>query len=165
MYAKLVGNPNSLAIMDRYDGYGDDYDTVYETLVIINFTVVGNFWVDLVIERRSLKKYVGEITFSQLKSGKGEKYNDFYSYMEKALSKADKSKYLDKDKAFKFVNPYLFRAQNNSNRIISGWIWDHEDLICEGDEYGNTNEYAIVGVYMHSSSDTKRNDRFVSKGY
>ena len=49
----------------------------------------------------------------------------------------------------KFEKPYLLRAQNSNNRTGYGNEYYGYDLVYQGTLYGETTNYAFVGVILH----------------
>ena len=70
------------------------------------------------MERSKDYRYVGNITFTELKQGQTR---DLYSFLRKQFSKEVLEQYKNKAEEYRFDTSYLFRAQNSSNR--SGYYW------------------------------------------
>ena len=55
---------------------------------------------------------------------------------------------------YRLKQPFRFRAQNQRNREGYGWEWDWSGGIgdyIEGTQYGETTDYIIAGVLIHSN--------------
>lgn len=106
--------------MDRFEGFGKD--TAYVQLVLRNIVCInieGDYeYLSLVVERSKDYRYVGNITFTELKQGQTR---DLYSFLRKQFSKEVLEQYKNKAEEYRFDTSYLFRAQNSSNR--SGYYW------------------------------------------
>lgn len=161
---------SSIKLMDKYDGYGEDNEVVYKQLVLLNAVFVRHpqkhevYFGDLVIERRQGRRCEGDITFTQLKTEK-ENYKELTEYIQKEMGKIKLEKYINKNIALCLKIPYRLRAQNSGNRTGYGSIWEFGEEIISGTLYGETNDYAIVGVYLHEGIETERYNMYWQQRY
>lgn len=118
--AGIYDDTRTLDLMDRFEGFGKD--TAYVQLVLRNIVCInieGDYeYLSLVVERSKDYRYVGNITFTELKQGQTR---DLYSFLRKQFSKEVLEQYKNKAEEYRFDTSYLFRAQNSSNR--SGYYW------------------------------------------
>ena len=138
--AAIYENTRTVNLMDKYEGYGEDIS--YVQLVLRNIACLnigGKYeYISLVIERSKDHRYVGNITFTELKQGFTR---NLYEFMKKQISSEVVAEYKDAEKEFRFDTPYLFRAQNSTNRTGYGWGYG-------GTQYGETTAYVFVGAYI-----------------
>lgn len=136
----IYEDTRTVDLMDRFEGFG--HDVAYQQLVLRNIACIninGNYeYISLVVERSKDHRYIGNITFTELKQGQ---VRDLYSFLRNQIS-VDKIKdYKDKEEICMFDTPYLFRAQNSSNRSGYGWGYG-------GTQYGETTAYVFVGAFI-----------------
>ena len=134
----VYDDTRTIALMDRFEGFG--HDTVYQQLVLRNMAY-GNYdghheYLSLVVERSKDRRYIGNITFTELKKGQTR---DLCDFLEAQITGDVIKEYKDKDQEYRFKTPYLFRSQNSKNR--SGWGYG-------GTQYGESTAYVFVGVYI-----------------
>lgn len=138
--AGVYDDTRTVDLMDRFEGIGKD--TAYVQLVLRNIACIninGDYeYLSLVVERSKDYRYVGNITFTELKQGK---IQDLYNFLRKHITKEIIEQYKNKIEEYRFDTPYLFRAQNSSNRSGYGWGYG-------GTQYGETTAYVFVGVYI-----------------
>ena len=138
--ASVYNDTRTVDLMDRFEGYGKDVS--YLQLVLRNIACLnigGNYeYISLVVERSKDHRYIGNITFTELKQGAVQ---NLYDFLKKQISEEVVSAYKDTDQEFRFDTPYLFRAQNSSNRSGYGWGYG-------GTQYGETTAYVFVGAYI-----------------
>lgn len=143
---EIYSDTKSLAVMDEFDGVGPNNKERYDRLVL------WREWrsYEVVIERGKAENPAGEITFTKYKKGEDSVLRDFISSQ---ATREELRKYVNKEEVFYFSKPFLFRAQNSLNRSGYGWNWDWSDqdnpIVMEGTLYGETNDYLIVGIYVH----------------
>ena len=138
-------------ILDTFEGFGKNQKP-YERLVISNgFVIKSGTYVHFVIERSHRKDFIGDLTFTEFKTGFR---SDLMKHTENELKNINVKKYIDKSEFIRFSKPYRLRAQNSRNRTGYGWEWDwsggYGDYI-EGTLYGETTDYIFAGVYISSS--------------
>ena len=136
----IYEDTRTVSLMDKYEGYGRDVS--YVQLVLRNIAclnIEGKYeYISLVVERSKDHRYVGDITFTELKQGFTR---NLYEFMKKQISSEVVAEYKDSEKEFRFDTPYLFRAQNSTNRSGYGWGYG-------GTQYGETTAYVFVGAYI-----------------
>ncbi len=136
----IYDDTRTVNLMDRFEGFGKGI--AYVQLVLRNIVYLnidGSYeYLSLVVERSKDYRYVGNITFTELKQGQTR---ELYSFLRKQLSKDSVEQYKNKAEEFRFDTPYLFRAQNSSNRSGYGWGYG-------GTQYGETTAYVFVGAYI-----------------
>ena len=138
--ATVCNDTRTVDLMDRFEGYKADVS--YLQLILRNIVCLnigGKYeYISLVVERSKDHRYIGNITFTELKQGETK---DLYSFLRNQISEEVVSAYKDTDEEFRFNTPYLFRAQNSSNRSGYGWGYG-------GTQYGETTAYVFVGAYI-----------------
>lgn len=136
----VFNDTRTVDLMDRFEGYGEDVS--YLQLVLRNIACLnigGNYeYISLVVERSKDHRYIGNITFTELKQGATK---NLYAFLRTQISEDVISTYKDTNEEFRFDTPYLFRAQNSSNRSGYGWGYG-------GTQYGETTAYVFVGAYI-----------------
>ena len=143
----------SIQLLDRFEGLGEENDTVYERMILKNrkfgMTEEGRtFTYHLVIERSKDRNYVGDITFTKFKQGRD---GELLHYICEQVSNDVLNKYAGTKEIYYFDKPFLLRAQNTSNRTGYGWQWDWSGGIgtsYEGTFYGETTSYVFAGVVI-----------------
>lgn len=132
----IYDDTKTVSLMDRFEGYGKEVS--YVQLVLRNIACLnigGKYeYISLVVERSKDHRYVGDITFTELKQGFTR---NLYEFLRKQISEEVISEFKDKDEEFRFDTPYLFRAQNSTNRSGYGWGYG-------GTQYGETTAYVFV---------------------
>lgn len=98
-----------------------------------------------IIERVEGRECVGDITMSQYKSQKGYELNALLKYARKQIQEYINANG-DSPAEILFTKPYLIRGQKSSNRTGYGSEYNGHTLVKQGTLYGETTNYAIVGV-------------------
>ena len=156
LYSYVSEGTKTIELMDKFEGK-DRPDGPYKRLIFKNVRKdkIGDFLCEyhLIVERYSDVDHTeGNITFTEFKKDNGR---SVYYYCSTQLREALKQNgKILKEKEFYFYKPYYFRAQNSSNREGYGWEWDWSGGLGipeEGTYYGETDNYAFVGVQIESS--------------
>ena len=160
----VIETTKTLRLLDVFEGYSKSNSIKYKRLVVSNCkyrAFKGNHYVgfNLVIERGCNRDYVGDITFTNFKTGKDA---DLKKYITSEITDSVVEEYVDRNEFFRFSKPYLLRAQNSTNRTGYGWEWDwsggYGDYT-EGTFYGETTDYFFVGAYITSGDYYEPNRR------
>lgn len=140
---------HTIPIMDKFEKYENGVK-IYNRMIINNIekASIGLYLYSykLIVERIDYrdKKTVGNITMSEFKDHKGK----VTQYAKKCLMEYLKNHNIKIGKEVYFNSPYYLRAQNSSNREGYGWEWEWDNLIYEGTEYGECDNYGFVGVII-----------------
>lgn len=130
----------TIDIMDRFEGHG--LETAYKQMVLRNVACInvdGKYiQLSLVVERSKDHRYIGNITFTELRQGNTKNLNE---YLRNQITTEVIRETKDSNEMFMFSTPYLFRAQNSTNRSGYGWGYG-------GTQYGETTAYVFVGAYI-----------------
>lgn len=152
--AYVWNDTKSIRLMDRFEGIGEENDTVYKKLVLSNrcfgTTKEGStFNYRLVVERRKPgASSAGDLTFTEFKQGYT---GELKRHINHSVCKQDVAEYAGKNKVFYLQEPFRLRAQNSRNRMGYGWTWDWSGgygKYTEGTFYGETTEYVFAGIYI-----------------
>lgn len=166
LYCYIYKDTKTISIMDKFDGVGQTNKVTYDRLILNNsfYINVGDDYSCeclLIIKRICPQtKTVGDITLTEFKKDNGD---IIYNYARDFLNKTYKEnpKIIEKKEIY-FDNPYYLRAQNSSNKIITGWEWHWDgsnlDYVYEGTEYGETNKYGFVGIIIKNLYEFSKND-------
>ena len=155
LYSYVSDTTKTLELMDRFEGRKKS-EGPYKRLILQNTenVTIGEYICEyhLIIERYpDFNHTEGDITFSEFKKEKGR---SVYNYCSNQLREALKTNgNILKNKEFYFIKPYYLRAQNSGNREGYGWAWDWSGGVGipdEGTYYGETDDYAFVGVQIES---------------
>ena len=140
MEVAIFDDTKTLDLMDRFEGKTGG--VAYMQLVLRNIAFLkigkGYEYISLVVERSKDDRYLGDITFTKLKKGETK---DLYDFIQDKITKEVVLEYKNKNNEYRFDTPYLFRAQNSSNRSGYGWGYG-------GTQYGETTAYVFVGAYI-----------------
>lgn len=148
---RYIGNTTrTIDILDEFEGISSENNIKYQRLVINSMIYHRDYeyYFNLVVERGCGDDYIGDITFTQFKTGKDK---ELKNYINKEITDEIVNRYLNTDKFYKFSKPFLLRAQNSSNRTGYGWEWDWSygyGTYTEGTYYGETTKYFFVGTYI-----------------
>lgn len=138
--ASVYDTTRTIDLMDKFEGYGNN--VAYQKLALCNIACLnfgeGYEYVTLIIERSKSHRYVGNITFTELKQGQT---SDLYKFLKNNISAEIVSEYKGKNIEYTFDTPYLLRAQNSTNRSGYGWGFG-------GTQYGETTAYVFSGAYI-----------------
>lgn len=138
--ASIYDTTRTIDLMDRFEGYGSDI--AYQKLALCNIAClkIGEEYeyVTLIIERSRDYRYVGNITFTELKQGQ---VADLYKFLRSNISKDIVEDYKGRNEEYRFDTPYLLRAQNSTNRSGYGWGFG-------GTQYGETTAYVFTGAFI-----------------
>ena len=155
LYSYVSDMTKTLELMDKFEGK-KKFKRPYKRIILQNTetATIGDYLCEyhLIIERYpDFKHTEGDITFSEFKREKGR---SVYNYCSSQLREALKiNGNILKNKEFYFIKPYYLRAQNSGNRQGYGWVWDWSGGVGipnEGTYYGDTDDYAFVGVQIES---------------
>ena len=148
----------TLPIFDKFEKL-ENGENLYKRMIIKNSgrTTINKriYTYDLIVERIDYRtsNAFGEITMTEFKKDKGV----VLQYATKALSNYLKRHSIKEKYELHFNAPYYLRAQSSSNRTGYGWEWEWDNLIYEGTEYGECNNYGFVGIiveYIGSSQES-----------
>lgn len=154
-YSYVSDGTKTLTLMDKFEGRGCS-EGPYKRLIFKNVqeATIGDYLCKyhLIVERYpDVNHTEGNITFSEFKKEKGR---SVYYYCSTQLREALKQNgKILKKKEFYFYEPFYLRAQNSGNREGYGWEWDWSGGVGipdEGTYYGDTDNYAFVGVQIES---------------
>ena len=154
LVACVFEDTRTVNLMDRFEGFGEQYSKSYQRIVIKNgmlFCNYGDPYLHLVVERRSNNNVKGDITFTEFKQGET---NGLRQHIFEELDHTILDGFCDKDLFYRFKTGYLLRAQNSKNRSGYGWYWNWKNGVgtyVKGTEYGETTDYVFVGAYISSS--------------
>ncbi len=154
LVACVFEDTRTVNLMDRFEGFGEQYTKSYQRLVIKNgmlFCNYGDPYIHLVIERRTSNNIKGDITFTEFKQGE---IIGLRQHIIEELDHTILEGFCDKDQFYRFQTGYLLRAQNSKNRSGYGWSWNWKNGVgtyIKGTEYGETTDYVFVGAYISSS--------------
>lgn len=161
----------TLEIMDKFEGRGKG-DFCYKRLIINNShrSKINGFlcYYQLIVERLEDFEYLnaeGDITFTEFKKTKGrDVYNYADRYLAQFISTTSNKKLMKINKNNKrevyFKVPYYLRAQSEYNRIGYGSDWRYG---IEGTYYGETSDYAFVGIILESVEDLSKKNNVETK--
>lgn len=142
---------NDTRSIELFDEFEKPYNSVfYKRIVIANGYRYKSAYYSFVIERIGKKESVGNITFTDFKTGKDI---ELRKHVNNELTDEIIEKYKDKNEFYRFSKPYKLRAQNSENRKGYGWTWSWHYGVgsyTEGTQYGETTTYAFAGVYISS---------------
>lgn len=157
LYSYIDNDIKTLDLMDKFEGIEQfKSEGAYKRLIFQNAQkdTVGDYLCTyhLIMERCHNQKYTtGNITFSEFRKNKGK---PVYDYCRTQLCEALKqNKRILESEEFYFYKPFYLRAQNSNNRKGYGWEWDWSGGVgtaSEGTFYGETSNYAFVGVKIGS---------------
>lgn len=137
----IFNTTSSVRLMDEFETLTEEGFKKYTRLVIKNGFL--NFRYKFIIERLGNRKARGDITITDFKKG----YNaDLIEYANEQIALYLKGNVEKNGMEILFEEPYLLRAQNSSNRTGYGREYNGSDLVWQGTLYGETTEYAFVGV-------------------
>lgn len=138
---KLYPDTTTVDIFDDFEELTSEGFQKYKRLIFDKgFYFSGKSW-RFIVERLHTDDYVGDTTMTKFKTGNAGR---LYQYAREELMKnADGLKDV---KEIVFSKPYHLRAQNSSNRTGYGSIYEGDYLVHEGTEYGETTDYAFVGL-------------------
>lgn len=130
-------------LMDEFESVTEEGFRKYVRLINRKRESCKFGWYCFIIERLGDREAIGDITMTKLKKGPS---SDLIQYINSQIEKALNGQKIKEPEEILFDTPYLLRAQNSSNRTGYGSEYNGYDLIYQGTLYGETTEYAIVGV-------------------
>ena len=88
--------------------------------------------------------YIGDITMTAYKHRSISSH--LADFIRHELYNSPKYRKYKAGEIFLFNSPYLLRAQNSGNRTGYGTIYHYDELVHQGTLYGETTDYAIIGI-------------------
>ena len=149
LYVYIENNTKTVNIMDKFESTTEDGFKKYDQMIFVNYSYtpkVGFF--HMVVKRAIAKQCVGDITMTKFKRHEDQ---DLCKYVDDEMEYYKEKHLCKKGKYIPFRKPYLLRAQNTRNRRGYGNIYNGESLIYEGTLYGDTIDYAFMGIILSDS--------------
>jgi hypothetical protein len=141
----IFDTTRSITIMDDFESLTKDGFQKYERMIISNGYHSSCGVYNFIVERLNGRESIGNITMTEFK--KGLSYS-LQIYAQEEIKKQLQDAKRKSGMEIIFEKPYLLRAQNSSNRTGYGSEYNGYDLVYQGTLYGETTNYAFVGVIL-----------------
>ena len=145
LYAYIDSTTKTVDLFDYFESTNKQGFQKFARLIFLRSEIHHGNWFYYIIERLQTDDYEGDITATEFK--RGETYR-LRQYANAELDRISATDELYDGQVIIFEKPFHFRAQNSMNRTGYGNIYEGEDLIYEGTLYGETTDYAVVGILV-----------------